>query len=74
MPPRFTVGRCSSPYKNDGSSNNSNFKRSSSNAIHREFEISRADAVSRAAGAIGLGGRVFVSVSAGKGNSISTYI
>lgn len=74
MPPRFTVGRCSSPYTNEESSNKTSYKRSSSNAIHREFEISRADAVSRAAGAIGLGGRVFVSVSAGKGNSISTYI
>ena len=75
MPPRFAVGCCSSPYINEApSSNSSTFKRTSSNAVHREFEISRADAVSRAAGAIGLGGRVFVSVSAGKGNSISTYI
>jgi hypothetical protein len=75
MPPRFTVGCCSSPYINEKSMpNNSSYKRSSTNAINREFEISRADARSRAAGALGLGGRVFVSVSAGKGNSIHTYI
>lgn len=74
MPPRFNVGSNRPSYEDKDSSNTSSYKRSSSNAVHREFEISRADAVSRAAGAIGLGGRVFVSVSAGKGNSISTYI
>ena len=75
MPPLFGIGTRSSPYENtESSSNNSIVIKRSSNAVNREFEISRADAVSRAAGATGLGGRAFVCVSAGKGNSVSTYM
>ena len=75
MPPLFGIRSCSSPYENmDSLSNNSIIIKRSSNAVNREFEISRADAVSRAAGATGLGGRAFICVSAGKGNSVSTYM
>lgn len=74
MPPLFTFGRSSSSRTNKGTSNNSIYKCTSTNAVFREFEISRADARSRAGGGLGLGGRVFVSINGGKGNSICAYI
>ncbi len=74
MPPRFAMGTQMSPYVKESASNNSSVVARSSNAVNRTFEAHRAYEVSRASGSAGIGGRAFISVSAGKGNSVSTYI